>query len=99
MNGGWVQIMGPVDRIAQFKSLEVNEFGRNLQQIRWPPSNIADPPQEALARLFKLPGSHYSDPELSWKYAVPPAAFGLLPSRALGPPFQNDPFVGPAPPD
>ena len=99
MNGGWVQIMGPVDRIAQFKSIEVNEFGRNLQQIRWPPSNIADTPQEALARLFKLPGSHYSDPEFSWKYAVPPAGIGFLSSRALGPQFQNDLFVGAATPN
>jgi glucose/arabinose dehydrogenase len=99
MNGGWVQIMGPVDRIAQFKSIEVNEFGRNLQQIRWPPSNIADTPEEALSRLFKLSGSHYSDPEFSWKYAVPPAGIGFLASGALGPQFQNDLFVGAATPN
>jgi len=99
MNGGWIQIMGPVDRIAQFKSIEVNEFGRNLQQIRWPPSNIAGTPQEALSRLFMLPGAHYSDPEFSWKYAVPPAGIGFLSSRALGPQFQGDLFVGAATPN
>src|SRR5438046_295841 len=98
MNGGWIQIMGPVDRIAQFKSIEVNEFGRNLQQIRWPPSNIADTPSEALSRLFMLPGAHYSDPEFSWKYAVPPAGIGFLSSRAFGPQFQGDLFVGAATP-
>lgn len=98
MDGGWIQVMGPVDRIQQFKSIEMNEFGRNLQQIRWPPSNIADTPQEALSRLFKLPGSRYSDPEFSWKYAVPPAGIGFLSSRALGPQFQNDLFVGAATP-
>jgi glucose/arabinose dehydrogenase len=98
MNGGWIQVMGPVDRIQQFKSIEVNEFGRDLQQIRWPPSNIADSPQDALSRLFKLPGSHYSDPEFSWKYAAPPAGIGFLSSRALGPQFQNDLFVGAATP-
>jgi glucose/arabinose dehydrogenase len=98
MNGGWIQIMGPVDRVAQFKSIEVNEFGRNLQQIRWPPSNIADTPGEALSRLFKLPGSRYSDPEFSWKYAVPPAGIGFLSSRALGPQFEGDLFVGAATP-
>ena len=94
MNGGWVQIMGPVARIAQFKSIEVNEFGRNLQQVRWPPSNIADTPEEALARLFMLPGAHYSDPEFSWKYAVPPAGIGFMSSDALGPQFRGDLFVG-----
>jgi glucose/arabinose dehydrogenase len=98
MNGGWIQVMGPVDRIQQFKSIEVNEFGRDLQQIRWPPSNIADSAQDALSRLFKLPGSHYSDPEFSWKYAAPPAGIGFLSSRALGPQFQNDLFVGAATP-
>jgi glucose/arabinose dehydrogenase len=98
MNGGWIQIMGPVDRIEQFKSIEENEFARNLQQIRWPPSNIAGTPEEALSRLFKLPGSHYSDPEFSWKYAVPPAGIGFLSSRALGPQFEGDLFVGAATP-
>jgi glucose/arabinose dehydrogenase len=98
MNGGWVQIMGPVDRIAQFKSIEGNEFGRSLQQIRWPPSNIADTPGEARSRLFMLPGAHYSDPEFSWKYAVPPAGIGFMSGRALGPQFFGDLFVGAATP-
>src|ERR671938_21531 len=69
MNGGWVQIMGPVSRISQFKQIETTFGARNLQQLRWPPTNIADTPAEALARLFVLPGSHYSDPEFSWKWA------------------------------
>jgi len=43
------------------------------------------PPQEALSRLFVLPGSRYSDPEFSWKFAVPPAGIGFLATRALGP--------------
>jgi glucose/arabinose dehydrogenase len=98
-NGGWVQIMGPIDRIAQFKSIEVNEFGRSLQQIRWPPSNIADTREEALSRLFMLPGARYSDPEFSWKYAVPPAGIGFMSSQMLGPQFYGDLFVGAATPN
>ena len=98
-NGGWVQIMGPVDRIAQFKSIEVNEFGGSMQQARWPPTNIADTAVEALSRLFVLPGSHYSDPEFSWKYAVPPAGIGFLNSRELGPQYFGDLFVGGATPN
>jgi aldose sugar dehydrogenase len=93
-NGGWIQIMGPVSRIAQFKQIETTEFAMTLQQFRWPPSRIADSPGEALARLFKLPGSHYSDPEFSWKYALAPAAIGFLNSRALGPQYFGDLFVG-----
>jgi aldose sugar dehydrogenase len=105
MNGGWIQIMGPVSRIAQFKQIELTLPpsgglpGAQLQQLRWPPSNIANTPGEALSRLFVLPGSHYSDPEFSWKFAVPPAGIGFLSSRALGPQYQNDLFAGAATPN
>jgi len=105
MNGGWVQIMGPVERIAQFKQIEMTLPpsgglpGAQLQQIRWPPSNIADTPGEALSRLFVLPGSHYSDPEFSWKFAVPPAGIGFLSSGALGPQYRDDLFAGAATPN
>ncbi len=98
MNGGWIQVMGPLSRVAQFKEIETTFGGRNLQQIRWPSSNIADTPEEALARMFMLPGAHYSDPEFSWKWAVPPAGIGFLKSRALGPQYENDLFVGAATP-
>ena len=105
MNGGWIQIMGPVDRIAQFKQIELTlppsggVPGAQLQQIRWPPSNIADSPGEALSRLFALPGSRYSDPEFSWKFAVPPGGIGFLASRGLGPQYANDLFAGAATPN
>jgi glucose/arabinose dehydrogenase len=107
-NSGWVQIMGPPERIAQFKTIETTVtpsppdpfaatyFG--LQQIRWPPTNIADSPAEALSRLFMLPGAHYSAPEMSWKFEVAPGGIGFLGSRALGPQYQNGLFVGAARP-
>jgi hypothetical protein len=72
--------------------------GAQLQQIRWPPTNLADTPPDALSRLFALPGSRYSDPEFSSKFAVPPAGIGFLDSRALGPQYANDLFVGAATP-
>jgi aldose sugar dehydrogenase len=105
-NSGWVQIMGPPERITQFKTIETTVtpsppdpfaatyFG--LQQIRWPPTNIADSPGEALSRLFMLPGAHYSAPEFSWKFEVAPAGIGFLESRALGREYRNDLFVGAA---
>jgi glucose/arabinose dehydrogenase len=105
-NSGWVQIMGPPERIAQFKTIETTVtpsppdpfaatyFG--LQQIRWLPTNIADSPGEALSRLFMLPGAHYSAPEFSWKFEVAPAGIGFLESGALGPQYKNDLFVGAA---
>jgi glucose/arabinose dehydrogenase len=41
-----------------------------------------------------LPGSHYSDPEFSWKYSVAPAAIGFMNGGALGPQYDGDLFVG-----
>ena len=104
MNGGWVQIMGPVDRLADFKAIETSPdidpvtnspyFG--LQQVRWPPTLIADTPEEALSRLFMLPGAEYRDPELSWKFEVAPAGLGFITGRALGPQFDGDLVLGSA---
>ncbi len=105
-NSGWVQIRGPVSRIAEYKAIETGQvnggtdpcipnttyFG--LQQIRWPPTNIADTPEQALSRLFMLPGAHYRDPEFSWKFEVAPAGIGFLSSRALGPQYRGDLFMG-----
>jgi glucose/arabinose dehydrogenase len=93
-NNGWVQIMGPVSRIAEFKAIETSPAFFGLQQIRWPPTNIADTPQEALSRLFMLPGAHYRDPLFAWKFAVAPAGIGFLDSRALGRAYDGNLFVG-----
>ena len=93
-NGGWIQAMGPLTRIAEFKSIESTYGAGNLQQLRWPPSNIAATPQEALARLYMLPGAQYTDPEFSWKYAIAPSPIGFVRGRALGPQFEGDLFVG-----
>jgi aldose sugar dehydrogenase len=53
-NLGWIQVMGPLSRIAQFKEIETSTNFFGLQQIRWPPTNIADSPEDALARMFKV---------------------------------------------
>ncbi len=104
LNSGWVQIRGPVSRIAEYKAIETSPgvdpciggayFG--LQQIRWPPTLIADTPEEALSRLFMLPGAHHKDPEFSWKFEVAPAGIGFMKGRGLGPQYENDLFMGAA---
>ena len=97
-NLGWVQLMGPAERIAQFKEIETSAQFFGLQQLRWPPTNIANSSAEALGRLFMLPGARYSDPEFSWKFEVAPAGVGFLHGHALGPQYANDLFVGAARP-
>jgi glucose/arabinose dehydrogenase len=105
-NSGWVQIMGPLDRLDQFKEIETTVtpdppdpfaatyFG--LQQLRWPPTNIADNRGQAVSQLFKLPGSRFSPPEMAWKFEVAPAGIGFLEGTALGPEYENDLFMGAA---
>ncbi|HSL24120.1 MAG TPA: PQQ-dependent sugar dehydrogenase [Vicinamibacterales bacterium] len=107
-NSGWVQVMGPPSRIEQFKTIETTVtpsppdpfagtyFG--LQQLRWSPVNIADSAEEAMSRLFMLPGAHYSAPEFAWKFEVAPGGIGFVRGRALGPQYRGDLFVAAARP-
>ena len=98
MNSGWIQFMGPSNRIAEYRLIETTSLHHedfpSLQQLRWPPERIATTAREGLSRLFMIPGSHYSEPEFSWKHVLAPAAIGFLNSRALGPQFFGDLFVG-----
>jgi len=115
-NGGWIQIIGPSDRVREYKKMESSftplqgnlpvagnvalsavdpaaAFIPALQQIRWPPTRIANSPGQAKRRLFVLPGSHYSEPEFSWKWAVAPAAIGFG-GASLGSRHAGNLFVG-----
>jgi aldose sugar dehydrogenase len=99
-NGGWIQFNGPVGRFAEFKAIESGQGTATpgqyagLQQVRYGPDRIAATAQEALDRLYTLPGSHYRDPEFSWKFSIPPAAIGFADGPGLGPEFAGDLFVG-----
>ncbi|HEX8096895.1 MAG TPA: PQQ-dependent sugar dehydrogenase, partial [Pyrinomonadaceae bacterium] len=94
MNGGWVQVIGPSSRIQQYKQIETTYGAQNLQQVRWSPTLIADTPEQALSRLFSIPGSKYTEPEFSWKYAVAPSPVGFVRGRGLGAQYEGDLLVG-----
>jgi glucose/arabinose dehydrogenase len=98
LNSGWIQVTGPASRVGQFRQIETTSLHHddfpNLQQFRWGPERIATTPIAAMSRLFRLPGSHYSDPEFSWKFVLAPAAIGFQAGRGLGPQYANDMFVG-----
>jgi aldose sugar dehydrogenase len=98
LNSGWIQIMGPVSRIGEFKQIETMPEFFGLQQLRWSPVNIANTPQEALQRLFSLPGSQYKAPEFSWRFEVSPGGIGFAVGPGLGPTHANDLFMGAARP-
>jgi aldose sugar dehydrogenase len=95
-NGGWVQIRGPVARLAEYKAIETSPVYFGLQQERWPPTLIADTPEEALSRLFLLPGAHYTEPLFSWKFEAPPAGLGFVRGQGLGREHAGDLIVGAA---
>jgi aldose sugar dehydrogenase len=95
MNGGWVQAMGPLSRIDQYKEIETTLPG-GLQQVRWDASNIPTNATDAMNALFLLPGASYSDPEFSWKYGVAPSALGFQTGSGLGAEYDGNLFVGAA---
>lgn len=100
-NGGWIQVMGPLSRIADYKSIEVAAgIGPNgpagLQQLRWPATNIADTSLEATQRMVGLLGTTYRDPEFSWKNVVPPAGLGFVKGNGLGTQYAGNLVVGSA---
>lgn len=72
-NLGWVQVMGPLSRIGEFKSMETSSNFFGLQQIRWSPTNIADTAEEALSRMFWVfEGGNRFGARLSGTQEVPP---------------------------
>ena len=97
-NGGWIQFMGPADRIADFKEIELTlppsggDSRGGLQQFRWPPSNIANSTAEGISRLFMLPGAHYEDPQYSWKFATLPVGLNFFTPR-FGPNLRGNLLV------
>jgi len=100
-NGGWIQFMGPLSRVEEFKQIEISVgFGANgpagLQQMRFLPTSIADTPEDARDRLFHVPGSHPRDPEFSWRQVVPPAGLGFVDGSGLGEQYDGDLIVGSA---
>jgi glucose/arabinose dehydrogenase len=96
MNGGWIQVMGPLNRYPQFKLIETLEFGRALQQVRYPPTRLAYAAALAQARLVTLPGATYVDPDFSWRYEVAPAGTAFIRGTALGSEYEGTLWIGSA---
>jgi glucose/arabinose dehydrogenase len=96
MNGGWIQLAGPRDRMLDFKLVETLLFSRSLGQTRYPPTRVAYQGTLALARMFMLPGAVYVDPDLSWKFDVGPSGAAFVSGTALGPAYDGTLWLGSA---
>ena len=96
MNGGWIQVAGPLSRLADFKRIETTEFFSSLQQVRYPPTRIAYTGALARSRMFMLPGATYVDPEFSWLYEIAPAGATFVSGSALGAEYDGTFWIGSA---
>jgi glucose/arabinose dehydrogenase/plastocyanin len=82
-NSGWIQLIGPPERFAEFKQLE-SDSADGLDNPEFPPDRLAADGDEALARMFELVGSEYAPPVFSWKYPVAVTAIGFVTDDSLG---------------
>jgi glucose/arabinose dehydrogenase len=96
MNGGWIQIAGPLSRMSDFKQIETTLFGSALQQVRYPPTRLAYSAALARSRMFMLPGAVYVDPDLSWRFEIGPAGTAFVTGNALGPEYDGTLWIGSA---
>jgi len=94
MNGGWIQNMGPLSRVPEFKQIETTLFGGSLQQVRYPPTRIADSAASARARMVMLPGAEYADPQFSWRYEIGPAGAAFVRGDTLGAEYLGSLWIG-----
>jgi glucose/arabinose dehydrogenase len=94
MNGGWVQLAGPLNRFAQFKLIETTLFNSAVQQARFPPTRLAYTSAVAQSRMLVLPGATYHDPEFSWLYEIGPAGTAFVTGDALGPEYNGTLWMG-----
>ncbi|MBY0111502.1 MAG: PQQ-dependent sugar dehydrogenase [Phycisphaerales bacterium] len=96
MNGGWIQVAGPLSRFADFKLIETTQFTQALQQVRFPPTRLSYTAAAAAARMFMLPGAVYVDPDFSWRYEIGPAGTAFVQGNALGAEYSGTLWIGSA---
>ena len=83
------------DASTEFKEIETTRPPGRAAAAALAADALADTPAgSSRARLFMLPGSHYRDPEFSWRYAVAPAGIGFIEAAGSGPQYTGDLFVG-----
>jgi aldose sugar dehydrogenase len=92
-NSGWIQLMGPPERFDEWKKLET-ESKDGFDEPGFPPDKLAANADEAQARLFKLDGSVYTAPVLSYRYPPALTSVWLVRDGALGDTSQDTAWFG-----
>jgi glucose/arabinose dehydrogenase len=92
-NSGWIQLLGLPERFEDYKEIEVGTVD-GLDNPEYPPTFLAESADEALERLFELPGSEYRSPVFVWRFPVALTALTFVPDEGLGADFEGDLLVG-----
>jgi glucose/arabinose dehydrogenase len=96
MNGGWIQLAGPLSRVSDWKVIETTQFNSALQQVRYPPTRSAYKATLAQSRMLMLPGAVYLDPDFSWRYEIGPSGTAFVFGNALGAEYSGTLWIGSA---
>jgi glucose/arabinose dehydrogenase/plastocyanin len=92
-NSGWIQLMGTPERFDEWKKLET-ESKDGFDNPDFPPDKLAEDADEAQARLFKLDGSAYAAPVLSYRYPPALTSVWLVRDDALGASSRDTAWFG-----
>lgn len=92
-NSGWIQLIGPPERMAEYRDLEVaSEDG--LDNPDFPPDRLATAAAGAQAAMVELAGSQFVPPVFSWKYPVAVTSIGFVTDDAFGESSANTAWLG-----
>jgi aldose sugar dehydrogenase len=92
-NSGWWQVMGPSARFDEYRQLEVDsEDGTDVAD--YPPDQLAESAEDALARLVEYPGSAFVEPVFAWRYPPAVTSIGFVTDDALGESSANTAWFG-----
>ena len=92
-NSGWIQLMGPPERFAEFKQLE-SESKDGMDNKDFPPDKLAADSDQAQQRMLVLEGSSYVPPVFAWKYPVAVTSIGFVTDETLGASSSNTAWLG-----
>jgi glucose/arabinose dehydrogenase/plastocyanin len=92
-NSGWIQLIGPPERFAEFKQIEMDS-GDGLDNKDFPPDQLAADADEAQRRMFVLEGSAYVPPVFAWKHPVAVTSIAFVTDESLGASSANTAWLG-----
>ena len=92
-NSGWIQLMGPPERFAEFKQLE-SDSPDGMDNPDFPPDKLAANVDEARDRMLVLDGSEYVAPVFAWKYPVAVTSIGFVTDDSLGESSTDTAWLG-----